>query len=233
MVEVYFGESVVAVRKKALSVFSAYGEKGFAPKKIDADTYVAGMCTDIAHAVSLFGVASVYLLDTPSSETVFNEEVLDTLAAFAESSDVFIVLEEKLLAPQKKIYQKHAQVCEEIVGDPKKVFNAFALVDSLLAKDKKTLWLQLRDGYANKLSAEEIIGTLWWQLKTLRLASITKNASEAGMKDFPYNKAKRALKNFKDGEIEILSRSLLSVYHDGHGGRRDIDLALEEWILSI
>jgi hypothetical protein len=81
------------------------------------------------------------------------------------------------------------------------------------------------------LSAEEIIGTLWWQLKTLRLAMLTKSAEEAGVKDFPYNKAKRALKNFKDGEIETLSLRLLNLYHDGHAGKCDIDLALEEWVL--
>jgi hypothetical protein len=53
------------------------------------------------------------------------------------------------------------------------------------------------------------------------------------MKDFPYNKAKRSLRNFKEGELEKLSQTLLAVYHDGHGGKRDIDLALEKWTLTI
>ena len=51
------------------------------------------------------------------------------------------------------------------------------------------------------------------------------------MKDFPYNKAKRALSNFKSDDLEVLSASLLKVYHDGHGGMRDIDEGLEEWVL--
>lgn len=233
MLEVYFGEDTVAVRGKALSAFALYTDKGFSPKKIDNDTYISGMATDTAYARSLFGGTSVYLLDTPSSDEVFAQEVQDTLAAFKESADVFIVLEQKLLAPLKKIYQKHATVFEEIISGPKKEFNAFALADALLAKDKKVLWLLLMEAFRNKRSIEEIIGTLWWQLKTLRLASVTKNAEEARMNKFPYSKAKSALKNFKDGEIIDLSRSLLSVYHDGHGGKRDIDTALEEWVLTI
>ena len=38
---------------------------------------------------------------------------------------------------------------------------------------------------------------------------------------------------FKEGELEALSRSLLALYHDGHGGKKDIDLALEKWTLTI
>ena len=83
------------------------------------------------------------------------------------------------------------------------------------------------------VSAEEVIGILWWQLKTLRLAAVTKSAPEAGMKDFPYNKAKRALGNFSDGELETLSHSVLRVYHDGHAGKTDIDFALEQFVLSL
>jgi hypothetical protein len=52
------------------------------------------------------------------------------------------------------------------------------------------------------------------------------------MKDFPYNKAKRSLTKFTPGDVTTLSQSLLELYHDGHGGIRDIDLALEEWVLS-
>ena len=112
-------------------------------------------------------------------------------------------------------------------------FNAFGMADSLSRKDKKTLWLQLQDAKQANLSAEEIIGTLWWQLKSMRLAKNTNSAAEAGMKDFPYNKAKRALSAFKDGELESLSRGLLTVYHEGHLGKVDIDIALERWMLTL
>ena len=91
----------------------------------------------------------------------------------------------------------------------------------------------LQEAKAAGQSAEEIIGVLWWQLKTLRLAAITNLASEAGLKDFPYNKAKRSLSHFKEGELGTLSLSLLSLYHEGPAGIVDIDEALEQWLLRV
>jgi hypothetical protein len=146
---------------------------------------------------------------------------------------VFVVIEGTLLAGQKKEFAKYADSLEEIREDKERPFNVFALADSLSRKDKKSLWLGLCDAKQAGLSSEEIIGTLWWQLKTLRLASRTKNAEQAGMKDFPYNKAKRSLSYFKEGDLERLSQSLLAVYHQGHQGETQIDLALEKWTLSI
>jgi hypothetical protein len=74
---------------------------------------------------------------------------------------------------------------------------------------------------------------LWWQLKSLRLAALTQSAQEAGMKDFPYNKSKRALPAFAPGEVVTLSQSLLELYHAGHSGQRDMDIALEQWVLAL
>ena len=233
MLYVLFGNSVVDVRKKAFALVSKYEEDGFELERIEGERYVVGLCRDIASSTSLFGQKTVYLLDTPSSNPLFLEEVETSLEVFKESGNIYLVVEEKLLAPAKKLYEKYAETLEEIKASTSVRFNVFALADSVSLKDKKTLWLQLQEAKIEGLSAEEIIGTLWWQLKTLRLAKITRSGDEAGIKDFPYNKAKRALKNFKGDELEVLSRSLLAVYHDGHGGKRDIDLALEKWTLTI
>jgi hypothetical protein len=91
----------------------------------------------------------------------------------------------------------------------------------------------LQDARAAGLREEEIIGMLWGQLKSLRLAAVTSSADEAGMKDFPYNKSKRALNTFAPGEVLTLSQSLLELYHAGHSGQRDMDIALEQWVLCI
>lgn len=233
MLHIFYGNGAIAVRQKAFICTAAYEAQGMKLERIDADKFVPGVCTDIANAMSLFGEKTVYLIDTPSTDTVFYEEVIDSLEMFKESESVFVVVESTLLAPAKKKFAKYADSIEEIATHTEARFNAFAMADSLSLKDKKTLWLQLQDAKASGLSAEEIIGTLWWQLKSMRLAKMTRSAEEAGMKDFPYNKSKRAVGNFKEGELESLSRSLLTIYHDGHLGKKDIDLALEKWTLSI
>ena len=53
------------------------------------------------------------------------------------------------------------------------------------------------------------------------------------MKDFSYNKAKRALGTFKEGEVAALSESLLRAYHDARLGKLELDLALERWVLTV
>lgn len=233
MLQVYYGNDTIKVRENAFAVVSEQEASGVRVHRLDADSFVPGMLQDALGAVSLFGESELYVLDTPSADSEFASEVKDNLAALAESGNQFIVIEGALLAADKKPYQKYATVCEEFKATAGERFNAFGMADALLRKDKKTLWLLLQQAKLAGLSEEEIIGTLWWQLKSLRLAALTKNASDAGMKDFPYNKAKGALSKFKAGEVEQLSHSLLCVYHDGHAGKRDLDLALERWVLTV
>lgn len=233
MLRVFCGNDTVAVRQAAFTVVSELEGKGATATTIDSDSYSPGCLIDAVGATSLFGGEELYVLDTPSSHKDFAAETKEQLEAMAESSNHFVVIEGALLAADKKPYQKHADSFEEIKKVAGERFNAFAMADALARKDKKLLWLLLQEAKQNGLSEEEIIGTLWWQLKSMRLAAVTKTASEAGMKDFPYNKAKRSLVKFADGELETTSYSLLSVYHDGHAGRRDLDLALEHWVLTL
>ena len=233
MLKVWCGNDTVSVRQTVFELVSELEEKGMTVTAIDSDSYVPGVLADAAGATSLFGGEELYVLDTPSSNKEFAEEVSESLEALRESSNTFLVIEGALLAPQKKPYQKYAETFEEIKAAAGERFNVFAMADALSRKDKKTLWLLLQEAKAAGLSEEEIIGTLWWQLKSLRLAAVTNSASEAGMKDFPYNKAKRSLNKFAPSELETTSHKLLSVYHDGHAGLRDIDLALEHWVLTL
>lgn len=230
MLAVYFGTDTSAVRRAA---FATLSDTEAEPTLIDADSFQVGLIADAVGANSLFGGAQIYLLDMPSAHADFATEVTAHLEALAESNNQFVVIEGALVAAEKKPYQKYASTIEEFKKEADARFNAFAMADALAQKDKKNLWLLLQEAKAAGLAEEEIIGTLWWQLKTLRLAAQTKSASEAGLKDFPYNKAKRALSKFKDGELETLSHSLLTLYHEGHAGVADIDLTLEAWTLRV
>ncbi len=229
MLAVFFGSDRKAIRDRAEQVF----QSGVEIQVVDEHSFVEGMLTDAVGASSLFGGSLQYLIDTPSSDEVLKEEVEAALAAMADSEHQFVIIEAVLLAPQKKKYAKEASVIEEFNAESKERFNAFAMADALVQKDKKTLWVLLQEAKAAGLREEEIIGMLWWQLKTLRAASLTSSPSEAGMKDFPYNKAKRALAKFEKGEVEKLSRSLLQCYHDGHKGLVDVSVGLEMWVLSV
>lgn len=233
MLHVFLGNDTITVRQAATAFVTSKAADPQSVTRVDSDTYAVGIFNDLAGATSLFGGETLYLIDTPSLNKEFFAEVLESLPQLAESANTFVIIEEAMLAPEKKKFAKYAESIEEFKKPAAERFNAFAMADSLAKKDKRLLWVDLMKAKQQGLSAEEIIGTLWWQLKCMELAKRTGSASEAGMKDFPYNKAKRALCNFKDGEVEALSDRLLSVYHDGHGGIVDIDLALEKWVLTI
>ena len=232
MFKLYFGSDRQKVRDAATSFFEAGAAPDATITTLDSQSFVTGQIADALGAASLFGGEEWFVIDTPSANADLAEEVKSNLKEMSESANTFVILEGALLAPAKKSYAKYATSSEEFTADKAERFNTFAMADALAQKDRRQLWVLLQAARSNGQSAEEIIGILWWQLKALRLASVTNTASEAGMKDFPYNKAKRSLTKFAPGDVTSLSQSLLELYHDGHGGIRDIDLALEEWVLS-
>ena len=233
MLEVVYGTDSIAIRNAAFAAVDKQQAKGAELHRLESDQYAPGLLADAVGATSLFGSAAVYLIDTPSESADFLAEVLEYAPSMVASSNTFIVIEKNLLVPIKKPLTTAGAILKEHKASATDRFNVFALADALARKDKKTLWLLLQRAMQSGLAAEEIIGTLWWQLKTLRVAAVTNSATEAGMKDYPYNKAKRSLQNFASGELTSLSHSLLQVYHAGHAGEVPLNEALELWVLRV
>ena len=235
MLRVFYGSDVLAVQQAVQDYLATLREQDtdLLVERLEGARYVPGHLQNVLGSVALFGPSPVYVLDTPSLYPEYKAEVLTLASELSESPITFIMTEKTILAAEKKpLITAMAELSEFKQGEVKR-FDTFSLANALAMKDKRQLWLLLQEARQNDIAPEEIIGILWWQLKTLRLATLTKSAAEAGVKDYPYNKAKKALAAFKVGEVERLSRTLLALYHDGHAGLRDIDLALEEWVLTI
>ena len=232
MLHVYYGTDRQKIRDAATMFSNKKMSADGTLTVLDATDYQSGRLADSLGATSLFGGEEWFVIDSPATNPDLAEEVKANLEAMAESGNTFIILEGPLLAAAKKTYAKHAAHIEEFTAAKNERFNTFAMADALASKDRRQLWVLLQEAKQAGSAAEEIIGILWWQLKAMRLAEVTTSASEAGMKDFPYNKAKRSLSKFAPGDVTRLSQSLLELYHDGHAGLRDIDLALERWVLS-
>lgn len=127
-------------------------------------------------------------------------------------------------------------LAEEELGDVGKSasdFNIFSLTDAIGSRDKKKAWMLYQKALASGLDPDRIFPTIFWQVKSLLLASRTKSASEADMKPFPYNKAKSNLKNFKEGELEKMSEELLVGYHNIRRGEGEMETLLEKFVLSL
>lgn len=230
---VYFGKESGPVREKSFAFLHTITEPDTLVTRVTADTYQEGVVADLTESVSLFEAPQVIVLDTLSEHETAFAEVLDTLSALQKSTNTFVLIEGALSAPHKKRIEACAEKIHEVNGKIPEKFNIFSLCDALLERNKKSLWLLLMEAWKNGSTNEEIIGTLMWQMKILRLAERTKTAEEAGQKTYPYDKAKRALTRFKKGEVDALARSLLVIYHEGHTGKCDLTLALEEWVLQM
>lgn len=233
MLKVYYGNDTVRSRQQAFNHIEEQQQRGVTIEYIDADNYQSGIFSAAVGSVSLFGGEWLYMIDMPSTASEFYDDVINHLEAFAVSPNEFIVIEGALLAKEKAKFTKWAESMEEYKSENSTRFNTFDLADAFAHRDKKSLWLLFNDARYSGIALEEIIGVLWWQLKTLRLAALTDSAAKAGLKEYPYSKAKRALMKFKTGEIESLSHQLLALQHDSRLGLCELDIALERWILSL
>lgn len=234
MVHSFFGNDTVQVRERAFAFLRTLTEDDTLVTRVTPETFAPGLIEDAVGGSSLFGAVQVTVLDTLSEGDVeLLEDVLEELEAMRDSKNQFILIEGALSAPLQKKVEARSTSATEISVKAGEKFSTFSMADALLRRDKKSLWLLLVEARERGVSNEEIAGILFWQLKVLRLAGKTKSPEEAGQKPFPYQKAKRALGNFKEGETEKLSGELLSIYHDGHLGKVDLSTALERWILTV
>lgn len=233
MLYVFCGNNTNEIRRKALNKAEDLSEQGFAVTILEAETFEPGSLSAAASSASLFGGREVYVVDTPSINTEMEEELESVLPLLNDSQNAFVIIEGSLLAAARKRYEKFAESVMEYKSAAGERFNAFSLADALSRKDKKSLWMLFHEARQNGIATEELIGVMWWQLKTLRLAALCGSAAEAGLKEFPYTKAKRALAKFAPLEISTISRSLLALAHESRLGLYDADAALERWILRL
>lgn len=112
-------------------------------------------------------------------------------------------------------------------------FNIFALTNALGARQRKEAWILYQKALSAGISAEEIFFKIFWQVKSMLIASKTKSVEETDMKTFPYNKAKSFLKNFKPGELEKLSEDLITGYTLVRRGKGEMETFVEAVFLKL
>lgn len=167
------------------------------------------------------------------------EIILKKLKEIKESENIFVFLEGELDKKTLEKFEKYSEKIQEftVKAGPWQArpsdFNIFILTDALGQRDRKNLWVLYTKAKMEEKADEEIHGILFWQVKAMLLAQKSKNASEAGLKPFVYDKSRRMAANFKSGELEKISMKLVSMYHDAHRGLCDFSDALEKFALEL
>lgn len=206
--------------------------------EIDADHWSKSIVQENAGGQGLFSAKYIILLDRVTENAEAKDQIADMTEIMKESDNIFIVLEGKLNADLKKSLEKHAEKTvtsdlKEVAASFKKDFNIFALGDAIGARDPFKSWSIYRQAIDLGQETEAILGTLFWQVKSIAIAADAPSTAASGLSPFVYSKSKKYAGNYSKEELRTLLGDLISVYHDGHRGIVDMELAIEKLLLGL
>jgi len=203
--------------------------------EINSENWNPSLIEENVGGQGLFSNKYIVFLNRVATEEDRVEKMVEMMKDMQESTNIFIVSEGKANAELKKAFEKYGEkvvVTDEVEKSVKKEFNIFSLADAIGNRDRFKAWSIYREAVGNGLESESILGTIFWQLKSMILASEAKSASEAGLNPFVFSKAKKGCGNYKEGELKVLLKKFLELYHDGHRGIVNLELGIEKMLLG-
>ena len=230
--------------------------------KIEAAQFSAEKLDELINSQGLFESKYIVLLDRVFENKEAKEQLIGSRKELAESPHIFILLEGKVdkaaLTKLEKVAAK-AQVFEVggaggssggfgggaggkgrqfAVGETGgqfsiSEFNIFSLGDAFGRRDKKELWFLFSKAALRNIPAEEIPGILFWAWKSMALAAASKDAAEAGINPYVFQKSSGFAKNFSANELATMGARLVRMSHDAHRGKTDFDIELERFVLGV
>ncbi|MEX0917414.1 MAG: hypothetical protein WDZ90_02745 [Candidatus Paceibacterota bacterium] len=202
---------------------------------IDEENFDGASFPELLGGQSLFGGVLNVAVDASGGEGILTDFISEKVRDIKESENVFYILFGKETKKTLEPFLKYAQSSEEsaLKEVAAQKFNVFSLTDALGKRDRKGLWVLYQKAKRNNIADEEVHGILFWQLKCMLFAASSASANDAGIKEFPFKKAKSFLRNFREGEVEEKAHELLLVTYDARRGKSDFGGALERFILSV
>ncbi len=233
----------VAITKASSLVNSLRAKKPDASYvRVEAGNWASSIIEEHLGGQGLFSNKYIIFLDRVTENSDAKEVLPTFVSAMNESQNIFVVVEGKINTELKKAFDKSAEKVVECEKDSivagKKVsgvkdeFNIFALADAVGQRDAFKAWSIYRQAIDSGIEVESIVGTIFWQIKSIILAKTSSTAGEAGLNPFVFGKTKRYSVNFSAEELDRWSKNIITLYHDGHRGKVDLELAMERFLLS-
>jgi len=227
MLHVIYGTDSHKTRKKLHQFLKSDGEVF----KLTSENWSEARFDELLVSRGLFESEYTVVLDHLFEKKDIREYVLERLKNIADSGQPFFLLEGKLdIAAAKKI-EKFAKKIEKLDSpEAKPSLNIFAITDDLARRDKKRLWISYLGLLSRGISAEEIHGILFWQIKNMMLS---KKTADTGLSPFVYQKSLIGSKKFSGEELVKMSSQFVDMTHRVRRGFGDLDIMLEKWILEM
>jgi len=209
MLYVFHGTDIPTAVSKAHALIDSLRAKrpDAAFEKIDSDSWDPAIIEGHLGGQGLFSSKYIVFVDRVSENADAKERFADFIPAMQESPNIFIVLEGKLNAELKRAFEKSAE----------KIVECQPKADSASAKKSEFNIFALADALAKK--------------DAFRAWSTYRQAIEGGLE--PENILGVLFWKAKTMMSKELTRELVVLYHEGHRGRRDLELATERLLLNI
>lgn len=247
MLYVFHGTDTRSVITKATALVTSLRAKrpDASYVRVEAGNWTSSIIEEHLGGQGLFSNKYIILLDRVTENAEAKEQMADCINLMQESTNIFIVLEGKLNAELTKVFDKGAEkvvICDNVAskisqglnaGKDGGNFNIFALADAVGERNSFKAWSVYRQAIDNGTEPENIVGTIFWQLKSMAVATSGNSAGETGLSPFVYSKAKRAAGNYSADELRTLTEKFITLYHDGHRGKVDMELGVERVLLAL
>ena len=239
MIYLFYGQDIDQARRKANGVVESLLKKrpDASLFRLDSDTWQDSAFDEYVGGQGLFSQKYIVVLDRLFEKKELKEYVVERLKILKASDNIFIILENSLDKATLTKFEKNAEKIqafgEEKAEIKKKDFNLFAMTDALGARNQKRLWTLYQQALQHDVVSEELHGILFWQVKSMLLVVLSKDAKESGLNPFVYTKAKNYAKNFTLPELKNISSQLVKMYHQVHRGEADFEASLEKFFLQI
>jgi hypothetical protein len=252
MIYFFYGDDIEKSKANADKVVSSIlsRKKDITLVKIIGEEISEQRIFELAQSQALFVNKYIIFLYRVMDNIESKKAILSTLKEMKESENIFVLCD--ILTSQKKTDLEVIKKIEEksekskefkkpfrklnkkeelaLIGEK---IDFFEFANALGERKRKSLWVLFQDALNESVPAEEVHGIFFWQIKAMLLAKKCKTAKEAGMKDFPFQKAKRYAENYTEEELEKLSSKMVSIYHEAHRGNADMHIALERMLMEL
>ena len=147
----------------------------------------------------------------------------------------------KMKMNQTNLFKEYKDVFEEAQETTPKEkkervfgYSPFALQDAIGERSAKKTWIEYEKLRFDGIEAEELIHKIIGKVKDMLAISLGASKEDLGIKnDYPYNKSKRDLKNWKEDELKNFFTKLVEIYHRSRMGGDELDTAIEKAVLEI
>jgi hypothetical protein len=113
-------------------------------------------------------------------------------------------------------------------------YSPFALQDAIGERSVKKIWIEYIKLRLSGIEAEELVHKIVSKVRDMAAITLGAGKEDLGIKnDYPYNKSKKDLRNWKIEDLKNLYTKLVSIYHRSRMGEEELDTALEKTLLSI